>query len=105
MKLANQEKYLTQDQLRKVFSKFQYNDSVNFHELIISIEEELADHSVDKITSEEMQQIKKIIINDEEILDQLRTARKNRESGTSQFVDTEEDFDRLFEEVSREQNI
>ncbi len=105
MKMAKQEKYLTQDQLRNVFNKFQYKDMVNFDELIISFEEELADCSVDKITPEELQQIKKVIMNDEEVLDQLRIAKKNREAGTSRFVDTDEDFDHLFEEVKRKQKI
>lgn len=49
MMMAKQEKYLTQDQLRKVFNKFQYNDTVDIVDLLGSIEEELADRSVDKI--------------------------------------------------------
>jgi hypothetical protein len=57
MMMAKQEKYLTQDQLRKVFNKFQYNDTVDIVDLLGSIEEELADRSVDKITVEEMHQI------------------------------------------------
>ncbi|TVY06913.1 hypothetical protein [Paenibacillus cremeus] len=43
-----------------------------------------------------------MIKNDEGVLKQLRSAKRNREAGTAKYIETEEEFERLFAEIESE---
>jgi hypothetical protein len=101
IKVMNKTKFITQDQLRRVFNKFESIEMINIQDLYASFEEEVKDFSVDQISSEQSEKIEIIIMNDKSVLEQLRSAKEDRESGNSRFIDTEEDFDRLAKETKR----
>jgi 3-methyladenine DNA glycosylase Tag len=94
-------KFITQSQFRRVFKKFESNEMINIQDLYDSYEEELKDLSVDQIRHKEREKIENFIMNDKSVLEQLRTAKEDNESGTSRFINTEEDFDLFTKEVKR----
>jgi hypothetical protein len=94
-------KFITQSQFRRVFKKFESIEMINIQDLYDSYEEELKDLSVDRIPFKEREKIENFIMKDKSVLEQLRTAKEDNESGTSRFINTEEDFDLFTKEVKR----
>jgi chromosome segregation ATPase len=64
-------------------------------------EDNRSDKRVEKISAEEKEMIEYVMLHDEDVSEQLRTADRDRELGVNNYIDTLEDFRRLAQEVKR----
>lgn len=65
------------------------------------ITREQFDSKIKKQSDEELtKRVTKVILSNEDVLDQLRKAQADRDAGISNFIDDEGEFSRLADEVS-----